>query len=80
MIRPDALTDRMVPSGAVTHRQAVHQPRPFDTNEPSTRAPVPTPEEEAEAEQTTLDGEPGEHAEIPHPEDAVVEGEDDDDA
>ncbi len=69
MIRPEDLTNR----------QAVHQPRPFDRNEPSTRAPVPTPEEEEAAEETTLEGEPGEHAEIPHPLDAVVEGEDDSD-
>lgn len=67
MIRPTDLQNR----------QAVHQPRPFDRNEPSTIAPVSTPEEDEAAEATILEGEPGEHAEIPHPEDAVVEGEDD---
>jgi hypothetical protein len=68
MIQPHDLHNRM----------AVHQPRPFDRNEPSTLADVPTPEETEAAEETTLEGEPGEHAEIPHPLDAVVEGDEDD--
>lgn len=74
MITPDQLKNRMVP------QSAIQQPRPFDFNEPSTRAPVPTAEEQAEAEETSLPGEPGEHAEIPHPRNTVVEGDEGDDA
>lgn len=61
MIRPNDVTNRMV--------------RPFDLNERSTRAEVPTREEEAAAEETTLNGEPGEHAEKQNPE--PVEGDTD---
>ena len=68
MITPDDLKNRMVP------QSAVQQPRPFDINEPSTRAPVPDPDDEEEAPQA----DPSEHAEIHHPSNAVVEGDEDD--
>lgn len=71
MISPDELKNRMMP------QSAIQQPRPFDTNEPCTRAPVPEPGDE-----DTPPTDPTEHAEIPHAPCAVVEGDggDSDDA
>lgn len=63
MVNPDELNNRM----------AVHQPRPFDRNEPSAIAPV---SDESDDEEPISP--PGEHAEIPHPPNTVVEGDEDD--